>query len=100
MTLDDNERPSNTHTHTNSTAQAVIDDSASDGTAAPPSPRVGAGKGDIDASEERRENAALAEVGAAAHLAMGQPDRLRIEKKLKIKLDLRFSILVSLGFSG
>lgn len=41
------------------------------------------------------ERAALAEVGASSEYAPGTPERMRIEKRLKRKLDARFSILVS-----
>lgn len=41
------------------------------------------------------ERAALAEVGVSAEYAPGSPERKRIERKLKLKLDARFSILVS-----
>jgi hypothetical protein len=46
------------------------------------------------------ERAALAEVGASPEFAPGTPERLRIEKRLKRKLDARFSILVSLSVAG
>lgn len=43
---------------------------------------------------DHREQAALEHVGAGAELAMGSPRRMKIEKRLKIKLDARMSILV------
>jgi hypothetical protein len=41
-----------------------------------------------------QEQAALDHVGASTDLAMGSPRRIRIEKRLKLKLDARMSILV------
>lgn len=46
------------------------------------------------AGDERREQAALQQVGATERLAMGSPERKRIERRLKFKLDARFSVLV------
>lgn len=44
---------------------------------------------------DHHEQAALEHVGASSDLAMGSPKRLKIEKRLKLKLDARMSILVS-----
>lgn len=50
-----------------------------------------------EAEADHHEQAALEHVGAGADLAMGSPRRMKIEKRLKLKLDLRMSILVSSG---
>lgn len=49
-----------------------------------------------EAEADHHEQAALEHVGASSELAMGSPKRLQIEKRLKLKLDARMSILVSI----
>ena len=51
-------------------------------------------KSELMASHQEHERAALEHVGADSDLAMGSPRRIRIEKRLKLKLDARMSILV------
>lgn len=52
-------------------------------------------KASPEVEADHHEQAALEHVGAGAELAMGSPRRIKVEKRLKLKLDLRMSILVS-----
>lgn len=52
-------------------------------------------KPSLDVEANHHEQTALEHVGATADLAMGSPRRTKVERRLKIKLDLRMSILVS-----
>lgn len=53
-----------------------------------------------EAQVEDSERRAMKQVGAGADLAPGSPERKRIEKRLKMKLDARFSIFVSAYLSA